>query len=98
MSDKAYKISKESVDKVFPQRTIQHIPLYLDDVIDTHGSVAFLHKKIMAQVVDITDRAIYEAIRKYAYEQGVTDIYLIDEEFIKSAIIHEVERRKEGTE
>ena len=97
MSNKAYKISKESVDKVFPQRTLMHIPLYLDDIIDTHGSVATLHKKIMAQVVDTTDRAILEAIREDAYKQGVTDIYLIDEEFIKSAIIHEVERRKEGT-
>ena len=94
MSDKAYKISKESVDKVFPQQTLMHIPLYLDDIIDTHGSVATLHKKIMAQVVDITNRAICEAIRKYAYEQGVTDIYLIDEDFIKSAIMHEIERRE----
>lgn len=98
MSDKAYKISKESVDKVFPQRTLMHLPLYPNDIIDTHDSVATLHKKIMAQIVDTTDRAICEAIREYAYKQGVTDIYLIDEEFIKSAIMHEVERRKEGTE
>lgn len=95
MSDKAYKISKESLDKVFPQRTLLHIPLYPNDIIDNHNSMVYLHKKIMAQVIDTTDRAILEAIRKYAYEQGVTDIYLIDEEFIRSAIDNEIRRRKE---
>ena len=48
---------------------------------------------LLARVCDYTDNVICDAIIQYATEQGYTDLYLIDEEFIKSAIIHEIERR-----
>ena len=43
------------------------------------------------------DRVICDAIINYAREQGYTDLSIIDEEFIKSALIHEI-RRKRNTE
>lgn len=47
---------------------------------------------IMAQVNNIADKTIYDAIIKYATEQGITDLFLIDEEFVKSALINELSR------
>lgn len=47
---------------------------------------------IKAQVNNIADKAIYDAIIKYATEQGITDLFLIDEEFVKSALINELSR------
>ena len=54
-----------------------------------------MQMKIMAQVIDTTEKAICEAIIRFADEQGMTELYLIDEKFIKSALIHEIERTKE---
>lgn len=50
--------------------------------------------KLMAQVIDAADTVVVEAITNAAKEAGVTDLYLIDKEFILSAIHHEMERRK----
>jgi hypothetical protein len=47
---------------------------------------------IMAQVNNIADKTIYDAIIKYATEQRITDLFLIDEEFVKSALINELSR------
>ena len=41
------------------------------------------------------DQVVIKAIMKYCIEQGFDDLYLIDEEFIKAAIINEIIRRKE---
>ena len=49
---------------------------------------------IKAQVNNIADKTIYDAIIKYATEQGITDLFLIDEEFIKSALLNEMSRRE----
>ena len=47
---------------------------------------------IMAKVDNIADKTIYDAIIKYAKEQSITDLVLIDEEFVKSALINELSR------
>ena len=49
---------------------------------------------IKAQATNIADKTIYDAIIKYATEQGITDLFLIDEEFIKSALLNEMSRRE----
>lgn len=49
--------------------------------------------KIHAEVVNAVDQEIVSAIVKAAREAGVTDLILIDKEFILSAIQHEMERR-----
>ena len=56
--------------------------------------VASYAQKIVARVMDVTNATIVQAITDFAVETGVTDLYLIDEEFIVSAIKHEMERRK----
>lgn len=50
--------------------------------------------KIAAQVTDLTDRAITEAIIEAATKEGLTDLYLIDKRFIFEAIAEKVEREK----
>lgn len=48
--------------------------------------------KIAAQVADLTDRAITEAITEAAIKEGLTDLYLIDKRFIFEAITEKLER------
>ena len=69
-----------------PQPEIK--PINFDETVWSFTS------KLGAYVTDVTDKAIIDAIIKYATEQGFSDLYLIDEEFIKSAIIHEIQRRE----
>ena len=52
-------------------------------------------RAIMAQVVSQKDKALCEAMIRYAIERGYTDLFLIDEEFVKTAIKNEVRRRRE---
>lgn len=73
-----------------PQPEIK--PINFDETVWSFTS------KLGAYVTDITDRAIIDAIIEYATKQGFSDLYLIDEEFIKSAIIHEIQRIKGNTE
>lgn len=48
---------------------------------------------IAAQVVDATDTAIVNAIIAAAREAGITDLYLIDKEFIVEAIREGIDRK-----
>jgi len=50
--------------------------------------------KIAAQVTDMTDRTITEAITEAAIQEGLTDLYLIDRRFILEAIEEKVKREK----
>lgn len=51
-------------------------------------------KRIMAQVADLSDQAIYNAIKKAAQEAGVTDLYLMDKKFVLDALREKLEREK----
>ena len=75
--------------KIQPQAVDLRIPSGLDD-----DFVNRLQAAIHAQVVDIFDEEITEAIQKYCLENGYTDIVLIDEAFIEAAIEHEIQRRE----
>ena len=54
--------------------------------------------RLMAAVADEKDKLLIDAIMDYAQRNGVTDLILLDEEFVRSAIIHEAERRKRNAE
>ena len=95
MSDKAYKISKESVDRVFRRSPITHIPFDHHQITELHDYGGYIHKNFMAKVIDTTDKVIFDAIIRYADEHCATDLFIIDEEFIKSAIENEIQRRME---
>lgn len=49
---------------------------------------------VMKDVEKADDKVIYEAMIEFAKKENFTDIYLIDEEFLRSAITHEIERRR----
>jgi hypothetical protein len=50
--------------------------------------------KLVAHITDLTDKVICDEIVKLAKEQGVTDLYLLDKEFITNAIKHEMQRQQ----
>ena len=62
------------------------------DLLAENPSAHFT-RELMAKVVAHQDKVLCDAIIRYAAEQGFTDLFLIDEEFIRSAIIHEAKRR-----
>ena len=79
---------------------IRHLPLKKPEVQydfsqdqDSFVGVAKLMGDFMAKVVDYQNKVLCDAIIQYATEQGYTDLFLIDEEFVRSAIVHEIERR-----
>lgn len=51
--------------------------------------------KIITKIVDKQEKMVCESIIDWAKENGYTDVILIDEEFIRSAIENEIKRRKE---
>lgn len=51
---------------------------------------------VVAQVANLHYEAICKAIVDYAVREGITDVYLLDEEFVKTALINEAKRRKVG--
>lgn len=53
-----------------------------------------IRKNIVAQIVDMTDKVILEAVIEFAKSKGITDLYLLDKEFIKTALVREIVRRK----
>lgn len=78
--------------KIPPLRYIKLPPPEINFNLMEHQNT--IHFQINAMVADLTDQAVIHAIIKYATAQGLDGICLIDEEFVKSAIIHEIERRE----
>ena len=52
-------------------------------------------RKSVIKIIKKTDEYFYSEIFKWAKENGYTDIWLIDEEFIKTAFEREIKRRRE---
>jgi hypothetical protein len=80
----------------FALAKIKHIELKKPEVrfdLLAENPSAHFTRELMAKVVDHQDKVLCDAIIKYATEQGCTDLFLIDEDFIRSAIIHEIQRR-----
>ena len=76
---------------------INHIKLKNIEPIITTDANNFMGKifgEIHAAVINTENEAICKAIIKYAIEQGYTDLILIDEEFVKAALLNEIARRK----
>lgn len=93
-------VPRKDLDKVFRgvlTDPVRHIhlnaprPTFTDD---GNNYFAAYTDKILASVVDTSDRAIVDAIIREATAQGVNDLFLIDRDFIMSAIKHEMIRRK----
>ena len=50
--------------------------------------------KVMKGVMEEGERVLYKAMQDFAKREKFTDIYLIDEDFLRSAIENEIKRRK----
>ena len=73
-------------------RPIKHITLSPPNFIPPNelSDVYSFTGKMIAQINDITDETICNAIINYAKSEGYTDLYLIDENFVKRAIEREI--------
>ena len=49
--------------------------------------------KVKVMVIDTQNKAIYNAVIEFAMNRGLTDLFLLDEEFVKTALINEHNRR-----
>lgn len=47
---------------------------------------------IMAEVTNLENQAVADAIVRYAREKGVTNLYLVDERFAMDALLEKLER------
>jgi len=50
--------------------------------------------KVMKGVTEEGEKVLYEVMQDFAKREKFTDIYLIDEDFLRSAIENEIKRRK----
>lgn len=76
---------------------LKHIHLdgpLMAQALECESPIYQITRKIHAEVLDMTDKTIVETVMRTAKECGVTDLYLIDKEFIVTAIKNELERRK----
>ena len=49
-------------------------------------------RKVVAQVLDMQNEAIVDAVVRYARENGVDDIWLLDEKFVLDALREKMQR------
>lgn len=57
-----------------------------DMVSDTH--------KIGVEIAKTQDKVLIESVTDYARKNGFDELYIIDEEFVRTALLNEIERRK----
>lgn len=79
------------------EKYLQHhklVPFSEELIKGLDDGIMSISQRLLAQVVDMTDEVIVQAIIDYAREAGVTDLFLIDKEFIMSAIKREIQYRK----
>lgn len=55
-------------------------------------------QQVAAMLAESFDNAVIHTIIDFAKQEGITDLFLIDKEFVKTALLREIERRKEGDE
>lgn len=66
--------------------------VHLDATGDTYSMV----RKFMAKVADAEDKVIEESIIEYAEENHYTDLLLIDEEFVKTALKKQIPKKPQS--
>lgn len=98
MFDKAGKKNRE--DKNF--KPIYHFsfkpdnPFLMESINDGVYELNVIQKtvaKVMKGVLQEQEKALYKAMIQFAEKEGFTDMFLIDEDFLRSAIENEIKRR-----
>lgn len=59
---------------------------------DQEREIYKLHDKIAANCMSLADNEIVKAVAKAANEEGITDLILMDKDFVLRAIKNELER------
>jgi hypothetical protein len=81
------------------------VPVWLIDTSMMHevgmeddGKWHYVHNELVDWIGEYdkrTEQQILKEITDWAKEHGISTVYLIDEEFVKTALLNEIERRKE---
>ena len=72
-------------------------PMKIDIEEQKDGSAIYsITNKIMAKMSDVTESAIVDAIIDEAIREGVSDLYILNKQFIISAILEKIERDEKG--
>ena len=61
-----------------------------------NGTVHYELQKVAAEVINMHEDAVVNAVIKFAIEEGITDLYLLDKEFVKEALAAAIKNRGGG--
>lgn len=81
---------REAIDPNPPLEKIEFPPR-----MEFSEGVFSMSGKIAAQIVNKADKAVTDAVIDYVRNAGITELYLLDESFVRSALLHEAERLRE---
>ena len=70
--------------------------IMFENACEYEDEVYKIRQSLAVQMVNMADKLILKNIIAYAKEVGITDLYLLDKEFVRTALLHEVERRREN--
>ena len=70
-------------------------PFHTEDIINQTYTIEM---EICAKVVDLAEDACVEAAIKAAMEAGITDLYLMDKQFVIDALVEKLQREREKHE
>ena len=89
-------MNKEVKEFVKPLEKISiRSPNVVNSIKTECGTINDLQYRFKALVVDKTDELIVKTVIGYAQKEGYTDLFLLDENFVKDALKHEKERREQ---
>jgi len=78
--------------------TVLNTPIMPKIGIEDDGKWQYVQNVLVDWVKEQDKRAeeqIFKEIADWATEHNISTVYLIDEEFVKTALLNEIERRKE---
>ena len=96
-NDRPYKTVKWPFQRVELDRFIFK-PIY-DEILQEQigdGQYHQYERRIACQLIDMDDRAVYDAAIRAAYEAGIDIVYLMDKQFVLDALREKLEREGYG--
>lgn len=78
--------------------TVLHTPIMPKVGMEDDGKWHYVYKTLVDWVREQdkrTEEQIFKEVANFAIEHNIGTVYLIDEEFVKTALLNEIERRKE---
>ena len=80
---------------MFEKNPIEHIQFTAAQLDLENSDISKLTYSIYSQMVDKTEESLIKAIIESAKEAGITDLYLLDKNFILDAIREKMDRENE---